>query len=94
MVAPKEWFEGYKDLEARNPGIDSTTGYSAADVLVNGLSKAGKLEKAAMASAIRSLDLITLVGRVRYDPQGDLVEQKVYIFQITGGRFQQAYPKE
>jgi branched-chain amino acid transport system substrate-binding protein len=92
-VATTEWFEGYKALEARNPGIDSTTGYSAADVLVNGLSKSGKLEKGALASAIRAIDLKTLVGRVRYDPQGDLLEQKVYVFQITGGRFQQVYPK-
>jgi branched-chain amino acid transport system substrate-binding protein len=91
VVAGKDWLEAYKTLETRNPGIDSTTGYSAADVLVNGVIKAGKLDGASIASAIRSIDLKTLVGRVRYDAQGDLVDQKVYMYQITGGRFLQVH---
>ncbi len=92
-VATPAWFQEYQDLEARNPGIDSTTGYSAADVLLAGVQKAGKADGQAIAAAIRELDLKTLIGRARYDAQGDLVEQRVYIFQIKDGRFQQVYPK-
>ena len=93
VVAPKEWFVAYQTLEARNPGIDSTTGYSAVDVLIAGAQKAGRLEGTAMATAIRALDLRTLVGRVRYDPSGDLLDQQVYIFKVEGGRFHQFYPR-
>ena len=93
IVATPAWFEEYQQLEARNPGIDSTTGYSAADVLLNGVLKANKLDGKAIAAAIRGLDLKTLIGQAKYDPNGDLVEQKVYIFQVTGGRFNQIYPQ-
>jgi branched-chain amino acid transport system substrate-binding protein len=92
-VAPKEWFTDYQTLEARNPGIDSTTGYSAADVLINGVKKASRPDTAAVAAAIHGLDIKTLVGRVRYDANGDLLDQQIYIFRIEGGRFTQHYPK-
>ena len=46
-----------------------------------------------IAQAIHNLDLKTLVGQVRYDPNGDLTDQKVYIFQVQGGRFVQVSPK-
>ena len=93
IVATPAWFEEYQQLEARNPGTDSTTGYSAADVLLNGVLKANKVDGKAIAAAIRNLDLKTLIGRAKYDAKGDLVEQKVYIFQITDGRFRQVYPQ-
>jgi len=91
-VATPAWLEEYRALEARNPGIDSTTGYSAADVLIAGVQKAATADGRAVAAAIRNLDLKTLVGRVRYDANGDLTEQRVYVFQIEGGRFRQVYP--
>ncbi|MCL5108673.1 MAG: branched-chain amino acid ABC transporter substrate-binding protein [Chloroflexi bacterium] len=93
IVATPAWFEEYQQLEARNPGIDSTTGYSAADVLLNAVKAADKADGKAIAAAIRNLDLKTLIGRAKYDTNGDLVEQKVYIFQVTDGRYRQIYPQ-
>ncbi|MHB1133739.1 MAG: branched-chain amino acid ABC transporter substrate-binding protein [Chloroflexota bacterium] len=93
IVATPTWFEEYQQLEARNPGIDSTTGYSAADVILNGVLKAGKAEGKSIAEAIRGLDLKTLIGRAKYDARGDLVEQKVYIFQVQEGRYRQVHPQ-
>jgi branched-chain amino acid transport system substrate-binding protein len=92
-VAPAVWLDEYRELEARNPGIDSTTGYSAADVLVSGVLKAKSADGKQIAQAIHNLDLKTLVGQVRYDPNGDLTEQRVYIFQVQDGRFVQVSPK-
>ena len=92
-VATPAWLDEYRQLEARNPGIDSTTGYSAADVLISGVLKAKSADGKQIAQAIHSLDLKTLVGEVRYDPYGDLTDQKVYIFQVQGGRFVQVSPK-
>ncbi len=93
VVATPAWLQEYKDLEARNPGIDSTTGYSAADVILTAIQKANTADGKALAAAILALDLKTLVGRVRYDANGDLAEQKVYIFQVKDARFTQIYPK-
>jgi branched-chain amino acid transport system substrate-binding protein len=92
-VASAAWMDEYRELEARNPGIDSTTGYSATDVLLAGVLKASSADGKAIALAIHNLDLKTLVGRVRYDANGDLTEQKVYIFQVQSGRFVQVSPK-
>jgi branched-chain amino acid transport system substrate-binding protein len=93
QVASPAWWEEYQALEARNPGIDSTTGYSAADVLLSAVLKAGKADGSTLANAIRSLDLKTLIGQARYTNTGDLQEQKVYIFQVQQGHFVQVHPK-
>ncbi|MHB1007003.1 MAG: branched-chain amino acid ABC transporter substrate-binding protein [Chloroflexota bacterium] len=92
-VATTTWWEEYQNLEARNPGIDSTTGYSAADVIVSGVQKAGKADGKSIAAAIRGLDLKTLIGQAKYDASGDLVQQNVYVFQVKNGLFQQVYPQ-
>jgi branched-chain amino acid transport system substrate-binding protein len=93
VVATSAWLDEYKTLEARNPGIDSTTGYSAADVLLTAIKKANTADGRKLADTIRTLDLKSLVGNVKYDANGDLVDQKVYLFKVEGGRFQQVYPK-
>ncbi|MFN8534854.1 MAG: branched-chain amino acid ABC transporter substrate-binding protein [Dehalococcoidia bacterium] len=89
VVAPREWFSSFQNLEQRNPGIDSTTGYSAMDVLLSGVQKANRPDGREIAGAIRALDMNSLVGRVKYDPNGDLVEQRVFFYQVEGGRFRQ-----
>jgi branched-chain amino acid transport system substrate-binding protein len=73
--------------------MDAVTGYQAADVLIRGFVKAnGTFEAKSIANAIRGLDYRSLVGRVKYDADGNLVEQRVYIFQIKNGDFVQVWP--
>jgi branched-chain amino acid transport system substrate-binding protein len=88
----KPWVKAYQAVEYRNPDTYSISGYSAMTVLAEGAKKAGTLEAAKVAEAIRGLQLDTLIGRVSYDPQGDLKEQKVYIFQVQGSEFKQVFP--
>jgi branched-chain amino acid transport system substrate-binding protein len=88
----KPWIEAYQEVEYRNPDTYSTSGYSAMTVLAEGAKKAGTFEAAQVAEAIRGLELDTLIGHVSYDPQGDLKEQKIYIFQVQGGEFVQVSP--
>ena len=91
LVTDSKWREEYQELEARNPGTYSVAGYSAMEVLVEGVKKAGNLSAAQVAEAIRSLDLESLVGRISYDASGDLKEQTIYIFQVQNGEFVQAF---
>ncbi len=93
VVAPKEWFQAFQKLEQRNPGIDSTTGFSAMQVLLAGVQKANQPNGNAVANAIRSLDLKALVGPVKYDQHGDLVEQRVFIYKVENGVFRQVAPQ-
>lgn len=89
LVADKKWWTEYQELEARNPGTYSIAGYSALEVISEGVKKAGTLEASKVANAIRNLDFQSLVGHIRYDMAGDLTEQRIYIFQVKNGDFVQ-----
>jgi branched-chain amino acid transport system substrate-binding protein len=86
------WTQAYQAVEYRNPDTYSVNGYSAMQVLVEGLKKAGSLDSAKVADAIRSLDITTPLGRVQYQDNGDLRDAKIYIFQVRGGEFVQVAP--
>jgi branched-chain amino acid transport system substrate-binding protein len=91
LVADSNWRREYQELEARNPGTYSVAGYSAMEVLVEGVRKAGTLSAPQIAEAVRSLDFQSLVGRITYDSAGDLREQTIYIFQVQDGEFVQVF---
>jgi branched-chain amino acid transport system substrate-binding protein len=61
-------------------------------VLVEGAKKAGALDAARVADAIRSIDLTTPLGRVQYQDNGDLRDAKIYTFQVRDGEFVQVAP--
>jgi branched-chain amino acid transport system substrate-binding protein len=92
MVADEAWWKAYQAVEYRNPGTYSAAGYSALEVMAEGARRARSLDGRQVADAIRNLDLKTLIGQVRYTPQGDLQEQKIYIFQVKNGQFVQVTP--
>ena len=92
-VTTAEWAAAYRRVVKHDPGMDAVTGYQAADVLIRGFEQAnGSFEAKSIANAIRGLDYKSLVGRVKYDANGNLVEQRVYIFQVKDGDFVQVWP--
>jgi branched-chain amino acid transport system substrate-binding protein len=86
------WVQGYQAVEYRNPDTYSVNGYSAMQVLAEGVKKAGSLNAAKVADAIRTLDLKTPLGEVQYQDNGDLRAAQIYIFQVKGGQFVQVSP--
>jgi branched-chain amino acid transport system substrate-binding protein len=91
LVADSKWWKEYQGLEARNPGTYSVAGYSAMEVLAQGVKEAGTFSAPQLAEAIRNLDFQSLVGHISYDSVGDLREQTVYIFQVQNGEFVQVF---
>jgi branched-chain amino acid transport system substrate-binding protein len=89
MVADDTWWKAYQAVEYRNPGTYSAAGYSALEVMAEGARRANSLDGKKVADAVRNLDFKTLIGQVRYDPNGDLKTQKIYIFQVKDGQFVQ-----
>jgi branched-chain amino acid transport system substrate-binding protein len=85
----EKWWREYQQLEARNPGTYSVAGYSAMEVIAEGVKKAGTFESGPVAAAIHNLDFQSVVGRISYDDAGDLKEQRIYIFQVRDGDFVQ-----
>jgi len=91
-VVQPQWIKAYQDVEFRNPDTYSINGYSAMQVLIAGAKKAGTLDGPRVADAIRTLDITTAMGKVSYDANGDLKDQRIYIFQVKDGAFVQIGP--
>lgn len=88
-VATEPWKSGYRALEKRSPGMDSITGYSAAQVLLEGVKRADSMRGSAVASALRKLEMKTLIGDWASDAHGDMRDRKIYIYQVRNGTFEQ-----
>jgi branched-chain amino acid transport system substrate-binding protein len=89
----KGWIRQYQAIEYRNPDTYSINGYSAVEVLAEGVKEAGTFDATQVAGAIRSLSgFNTLMGNLSYTATGDLKDQKIYIFQVQGGDWVQVYP--
>jgi len=89
----KAWIQQYQAIEYRNPDTYSINGYSAVEVLAEGVKKAGTFDATQVAGAIRSLaEFSTPMGNLSYTAAGDLKDQKIYIFQVQGGDWVQVYP--
>lgn len=87
------WIREYQVVEYRNPDTYSINGYSALEVLAEGVREAKSFDASAVAGAIRNLSgLETPMGNISYDAQGDLENQKIYIFQVQNADWVQVYP--
>ena len=88
-VADAKWFEAYQAVEYRNPDNFSINGYVAMQVLADGVQKANKLDASAIAQALHNGALNTLLNALTYEADGDLVDPKIWIYQVKDGEFQQ-----
>jgi branched-chain amino acid transport system substrate-binding protein len=91
-VAGQEWIKAYQQVEYRNPDTYSVNGYAAMEVLAQGVQKAGSVDGPQVADAIRQLGFESLIGRISYDANGDLKEQRLFVFAVHGGEFDQVAP--
>jgi branched-chain amino acid transport system substrate-binding protein len=87
-----EWIRKYQEVEYRNPDTYSINGYTALQVLAQGVKEAGTLDAGRVSDAIRALTFETPMGELAYQPNGDLSGATVYIFQVRAGAFEQVYP--
>ena len=46
------------------------------------VKKANSIDAKQVANALRSIDLKTPIGQIAYDANGDLKDQRIYIFQV------------
>jgi branched-chain amino acid transport system substrate-binding protein len=81
------WVQGYQAVEYRNPDTYSVNGYSAMQVLAEGVKRARSLNADQVAEAIRALDITTPLGKVQFQENGDLSQAQIYIFQVKDGEF-------
>jgi branched-chain amino acid transport system substrate-binding protein len=91
-VAGEDWIKAYQGVEYRNPDTYSVNGYAAMEVLAEGVKKAGSLDGPEVAAAIRQLGFDSLIGQISYDDNGDLKDQRLYIYRVQDGVFEQIAP--
>jgi len=88
-VANEAWIEAYQAVEYRDPDTYSVNGYVAMEVLTEGVREAGSLEAGAIAQALREHTLPTLLNGLTYQPDGDLDDAQIWIYQVQDGQFRQ-----
>ena len=88
-VADAAWFEAYQAVEYRNPDTYSVNGYVAMQALAAGARQAKSLDAAKVADALRSNPVKTLLGELRFEADGDLVDPQIWIYQVVDGEFVQ-----
>jgi branched-chain amino acid transport system substrate-binding protein len=88
-VADAQWIEAYQAVEYRNPDTYSVNGYVALQVLAAGARAADELTASAIADALRQNRVETLLDDFSYEPNGDLANPQIWIYQVVNGEFQQ-----
>jgi branched-chain amino acid transport system substrate-binding protein len=88
-VADAKWFEAYQAVEYRNPDTYSVNGYVAMQALAEAVRDADSFERDAVANALRSNSVDTLLGTLRFEQDGDLVDPKIWIYQVQNQEFTQ-----
>jgi len=91
-VVDEAWVKAYQAVDYRNPDTYSINGYAALQVLTEGVKQARSFEAAQIAETLRTHTLNTLLGALQYDVNGDVMDAKVYVFQVREGAFVQVYP--
>ena len=86
------WIKRYQEVEYRNPDTYSINGYTALQVLAEGVKKAGGFNADSVSQAIKGLTVQTPMGQLSFEPNGDLRDATMYIFQVKDNAFTQVYP--
>ena len=88
-AADPQWIEAYQAVEYRNPDTYSVNGYVAMQVLAAGVKAADSLEADAVAAALRSTGVSTVLGEMRFDEKGDLANPQIWIYRVENSEFRQ-----
>jgi branched-chain amino acid transport system substrate-binding protein len=88
-VADSRWIEAYQAVEYRNPDTYSVNGYVAMQVLAEAVRKANAFERNAVTNSLRSERFDSLLGPLRFEPDGDLVDPKIWVYQVVNSEFVQ-----
>ena len=83
------WFEAYQAVEYRNPDTYSVNGYIAMQTLIAGIRRADSFDRGAVANALRTNAVATLLGDLRFTDKGDLLNPQIWIYQVKESEFVQ-----
>ncbi len=81
------FIESYKAEYGEEPVEDVATSYGLAQVLATAVESAGELDDAKISEALRTLEIPTVFGTYKVDPEtGVQVGKEIYVVQIQDGQ--------
>jgi branched-chain amino acid transport system substrate-binding protein len=89
-VADAKWFEAYQAVEYRNPDTYSVNGYVGMQVIADAARKADSFDRDKLADVLRTDPMPTLLNDLRFAANGDLMQPKIWIYQVVDNEFKQA----
>jgi branched-chain amino acid transport system substrate-binding protein len=92
--AQRDWVAAYRTEFKRNPGGNSSGGYVAAMAIMQGIRNANSTDPAQIKEAVQKLDMDSFIGRIAFDPKGDLQDQRAHLrlFHVENGQFVSVQP--
>ncbi len=82
---------GFQTLANRPPGPHAALAYDAANVLLDALEHVGATQgrptRQAIVAAIAETSHQGLTGPIAFDAAGNLLDPKVYLYEVLGGRY-------
>jgi branched-chain amino acid transport system substrate-binding protein len=79
--------EAHKKAYAADPGAFYLNAYSAALALLNAIEQAGSTDYAAVTNALRTKDVETPLGKIRFDDRGDAIGVGFSMYQVKDGAY-------
>lgn len=77
--------DSHKDVYKSDPGAFYLNAYAAAQALLNAVEKAGSTDYAAVSNALRTSDVDTPLGRIKFDERGDAIGVGFSMYQVKDG---------
>jgi branched-chain amino acid transport system substrate-binding protein len=79
--------EAHKKAYGADPGAFYLNAYSAAIALLNAIEQAGSTDYAAVTNALRTKDVDTPLGKIRFDDRGDAIGVGFSMYQVQNGEY-------
>lgn len=85
------WAQKHMERYGTPPGAFFDNGVAAALALLEGIKNAGSTDTDAIIGALRTYEVDTPVGRIKFDEKGDAIGVGMSIYQIQNGDYVEVY---
>lgn len=79
--------EAHKKAYNADPGAFFLNGYAATQAVLNAIQKAGSTDQAALAEALRTHEVDTPLGKIKFDKKGDAIGVGFSMYQVNKGAY-------
>ena len=79
--------DSHKDVYKSDPGAFFLNAYAAAQALLNAVEKAGSTDYGALTKALRTADVDTPLGKIRFDERGDAIGVGFSMYRVIDGAY-------